>query len=193
MRLGGVLQWLCWPGLHTGQLYLSFVTWTAKHWLPFYFFRFTYATFMLSLWPVMWNLRYICCQFISHRSFLELLYAFELHSVLISWITVSLPYCRNKYLCCIPSTRSSEWYQPSPSSYACFPLLRECPSWGAQQSHTLYTFKTSLKIHFCDACEKLANLSAYLFHLSHEWLTPSMVPARNLLIKSTSSYSVFTK
>lgn len=132
MRLDGVFQWLHWPALHTGQLYLIFVALTAKHLLTFYFFRFTCATFILSLWPVIWNLRYLCCQFFSHCSFLELLHVFEQHSILISWITVSLPCCWNKHLCCVPSTHSSEWFQSS--SYAFF-LLRECPSWGAQQSH----------------------------------------------------------
>lgn len=109
-RLGDVLQWLCWPGLHTGQLYLIFVTLTAKHWLPFYFFRSTCATFMLSLWPVTRKLRYLCCQFFSHHSFLELLHALEQHSVLIAWITVSLAYCRTSIL-----------------SYPFHPLLRVIP------------------------------------------------------------------
>lgn len=134
VRLGSVLQWLCWPGLHKRQLCLIFLTLTAKHWLPFYLFRFTCATFMLSLWPVTWNLRYLCCQFFSHCAFLELLHVFEQHSILISWITVSLPYCQNKCLCHTPSTHSSEWYQSSPS-YACLLLLGECPSCGALQSH----------------------------------------------------------
>lgn len=111
VRLGSVLQWLCWPGLHKRQLCLIFLTLTAKHWLPFYFFRFTCATFMLSLWPVTWNLRYLCCQFFSHHTFLELLHVFEQHSILISWITVSL-------------TLLSEQVSVS---YPFYPLLRAIP------------------------------------------------------------------
>lgn len=135
VRLGSVLQWLCCPWLNTGQLHLIFVILKAKHWLPFYFFRFICATFILSLWLVMWNLRDFCCQFFSHCLLLELLHVFKPHSILISWITLPLPYCWKKFLCCIPSIHSSEWYWSSPS-YAFFLLLRKCPFWVAQQNHS---------------------------------------------------------
>lgn len=129
MRLDGVFQWLRWPALHTEQLYVIFVALTAKHWLPFYSDLLVHIVSMASHMKFkiyLLSVLLIC-------SFLELHHVFEQHSILISWITVSLPYCWNKHLCCVPSTHSSEWFQSS-SSYAFF-LLRECPSWGAQQSH----------------------------------------------------------
>lgn len=99
VRLGSVLQWLCCLWLKTGQLRLTFVILEAKHWLPFYFFRFICATFMFSLWLVMWNLRYFCCQFFSHCLFLELLHVFNSHILnnsvpapLLEWVSLLYPF-----------------------------------------------------------------------------------------------------
>lgn len=131
VRLGSVLQWLCCPWLNTGQLHLIFVILEAKHWLPFYFFRFICATFIFSLWLIMRNLRYFCLSVLL-TLFLELLHVIRPHILNNS---VPAP-CWNKFLCCIPSIHSSEWYQSYPSSYAFFLLLRNCPFWGAQQNHS---------------------------------------------------------
>lgn len=154
MRLGSVLQWLCCPWLNTGQLRLIFVILKAKHWLPFYFFRFICATFILSLWLVMWNLRDFCCQFFSHCLLLELLHVSKPHSILVSSITLSLPYCWNKFLCCIPSIHSSDTglLLPMHSFFCSGNALSELLS----KTAALYTFKTCQKISFCDACKKLA-------------------------------------
>lgn len=134
VRLGSVLQWLCCPWLNTGQLRLIFVILKAKHWLPFYFFRFICATFILSLWLVMWNLRDFCCQFFSHCLLLELLHVSKPHSILLI-LNNSVPALLLEQISLLYPFHPLIRYWSSPS-YAFFLLLRKCPFWVAQQNHS---------------------------------------------------------